>query len=148
VTANAEQPRRLVIVLGRRATLDVEALARCAATEKVPLLFLCLGYPVERSQAELVEAAVTQSVALGVFFEAVLVFERGDVLDRLEPGDDLTVLAEEGERRRVEARLLRRGRRSTLVFPPRDHVDVHGGRSPDQSVYERAADELSPARSE
>jgi nucleotide-binding universal stress UspA family protein len=108
-----EHPRRLVIVLGRRPAFDVESVARSASSEGIPLLFLSLGYPVGRAQAELVAAAVELSVELGVHFEAVLVPDEGRLLEHFNEGDDVTFVLEPREGRRLRAKLRGRGRART-----------------------------------
>lgn len=101
ITVN-ERLTRHVVVLGRKAWVNVESLVGDAASSGVALVFLSLGYPVTPTQSELIERASREAVDLGVWFEAVLVPGDKRLSDHLEDGDHVTLAAQGRERRRLE----------------------------------------------
>jgi hypothetical protein len=103
-----EQLTRKVVVVGRTASVDAEGLVEDAASRGAALVFLSLGYPVTRAQAELVERATRRSVELGVWFDAVLVLDDEQLWDHLDEGDHVTLAARGRERHRLEGILVPR----------------------------------------
>lgn len=99
------RPRR-VFVLGRKGTFgDLDAQARAAAMDEVPLVLLCVGYPVTPQQQIAVAEALQLSVELGVWFDAISLARPEDALAHLRPGDEVTVRAVGRQRRRLESLL-------------------------------------------
>jgi hypothetical protein len=104
------RPRR-VFVLGRKGSFgDLDAEARAAAAEAIPLVVLCIGYPVTPPQQLAVAEALRLSVELGVWFDAISLARPEDVLEHVRPGDEVIVRARGRQRRRLESLLRpRRG---------------------------------------
>src|SRR2546427_6333897 len=99
-----ELPRRerRVYVLGRGATLDVEAVARKVIGEGSELVLLSLGYPSDSAQAGVVGDALRLADELRLWLDAVLVSNPAQLPQFIDDGDEVNVLAMGRERRRIE----------------------------------------------
>ena len=104
------RPRR-VFVLGREATLDVEAVARGVVAERAELVLLSLGYPTGANQAAVLGEALRLAAEIRLWMDAVLVTKPEELPEHLRDGDDVTILASGSERRRIERALGRKARR-------------------------------------
>jgi hypothetical protein len=93
---------RPVIVLGRRATLDVEDAIRRAIADHVHLVLLSVGYPVSPAQDAIVQEAVRLSHALHASIDAMLVPSVTDVPMYLVEAAQIEIVAAGADRRRLE----------------------------------------------
>jgi nucleotide-binding universal stress UspA family protein len=98
------RPRK-VFVLGRGATLDMEAVARRVVAEGAELVLLSLGYPVAHTQAAVVGDALRLAVELRLWLDAVLVKSPEEVAEFVREEDEVTILAVGSERRRIQRAL-------------------------------------------
>jgi hypothetical protein len=103
---------RWVFLLGRSAVLDLEDVARRAQVEPAQLVLLSLGYPVSAAQQAIVQQALQLAADLRLWLDAELVPAPRKVRELVRPTDEMTILAEGAERRRLEraAGLRRRER--------------------------------------
>jgi nucleotide-binding universal stress UspA family protein len=113
------RPRR-VFVLGRGASLDVEPVARRVVAEGAELILLSLAPPSDLGQATAVGDALRLADELRLWVDAVLVTSPEQAASFVHEGDEVTVLANGSERRRIERALGGRVRLPPAV-PARHH---------------------------
>jgi hypothetical protein len=106
--------RRDVFVLGRGATLDVEAAAQAASAAGAQLVLLSWGHPVSAHQARVVEDALGLAGKLPLWLDVVLVTGSKQLADLTQDDDEVTILASGRERRAIEHALGAKEKRGRL----------------------------------
>jgi nucleotide-binding universal stress UspA family protein len=121
--------KRKVFVLGRRAALDVETVARRVVAEGVELVLLSLGFPVSAAQAAVVGDALRLADELRLWLDTALLTTPDQLGEFVRPDDEVTILASGRERTRLE-----RAFRSKIG---RSHVHATIGSGPRSSAHAR-----------
>jgi nucleotide-binding universal stress UspA family protein len=104
---------RRVVVLGQRASLDVDAAARRSAAEGSRLVLLSLGDPVSAQQRGVIDEAIHLASELRIWLDAELTPTADDVARALGPAEPATFDVSSRERARL--------RRALGATTPRDH---------------------------